>query len=343
MRLYPNGKVLEEEIQETARANTTNYSTAKALAEGFLKELATKGQIRIVPTMNESTGAATNLIMLTDLGRNLVWIYAQQIYESEPKRYLNIIKHWVNNNDAQAKHRYRELLYHEIDVNFDLCFMLTQPRPKAEVIDHAIRLRGIDPIKNEEAIQEINDFLTRAVTVGLLLYDQREMMVINPETGEPETTQLDVYYLTDDGVTGLKLFNNQIQETRQTEDITSDPRASAGRQVLRNKFDLPLGRILGLEIIASFVYIVFALILYTSVSNALFDAIASGINTPDTLTILQANMKTVMGLIMFLGFAVLWIPVMPSLLSEIIGRILTWRKKRAKHPAFFAIPSSASN
>lgn len=325
LRLYPNGRSLEQEIIDTSKYNRTNYQTAKQLAMDFLTTLKNTGKIDITARNNEN-GVAENYIILTSIGKDMVWEYARSIYTTDPSRYMKIIKLWVKEKDKRAFEMYRQLLFREIDANYDICYKLTQPTPKQDVLFHTARIRKLDLNEDKDKIMEIETFLDRAVLVGLLLYETREVM-ISDDQGHMSPTQMELYYLTDDGLNGIRLFNRQLQDSPDGLKPSSNP-LNRDREIETNIFDVPVKKILRIELVASLIYTAFFFIFNTVFKNYLQTNLGQGISSESLSTLLLNNLDNLFPSFFFLGLLILWIAIIPTLLSELIGRIKEWYKKQ---------------
>lgn len=337
MRLYPLGRTLESEIIETAQDNHTNYSTAKYLIQNLINRNVQAGRVQVLSKEN-AQHLVEPYIQLTDLGKKLMWEYLNtRVYMSDPNKYLRILRTWQV-MDEFAKRMYAELLYREINTNYNICYKLTTSTTKQELITHYTRLHN-KPEDDPEMIQQLNNFLARAVIVGLIA-SKIQQMILPPQNPQepPQLVEIEVFYLTDDGRNGLNIFDAQLSQlSYETGLPTSNPNAPK-REILLNEFDMPIKKLIKIEVIMSFVYIIGFIIFNRTLNTFFLNTILANIpstlsyilpnSTPPSQSVLELgsiiadNLVNIIPTLFILGLVLVWFPLIGVIGSEIIGRAM---------------------
>lgn len=171
--LYPEGRDLQEIIEEVMKKFQVSSTIASTTANGLLKEYKDKeGLIDVFKRRN-----GTMLIKLSKKGDGMIKSYLSFLKDSNKEKFFNYLKVWIKKGDDYAKKIYKKESMLTILEMHDVACLLMQPTYESDVIDYTAKNRGVKN-DNELSSKVINyvgrliglNFATSKIEGGRVFY-----------------------------------------------------------------------------------------------------------------------------------------------------------------------------
>lgn len=222
MEIYPHGDFvsvistkLSKKFKRQRGTTTDPVLLANFVASKLEYERDYHRCIDVVLKKNEETHHEEEYVIITDIGKQQIWEYAQHLYQESPFDYIKWLLDWVERGDPLSIQQYENLLDQEVVEYVDLLASIVTPIPFDFAIQNVFVMRGLDFDTEEEMKEFVNEmlgFLERAIMLGIAYRDVKVEKKKNSQ-GQIVNHEIEMYQLTTNGVSIIQDVYKRLRAT----------------------------------------------------------------------------------------------------------------------------------
>lgn len=188
--LYPEGRTLENILEEVKKTYGTTTNIAVANTKAMLMDYRDKKELIL-----EARTGGKSVILLTEKGKGLVWKFVRELWKDNKVLFFTYLKSWSKKKDQVSielyKRRASSLLLERPEIPSILYFSLSEPM----IIQSYARI--IEKEADSDLAADINSHLGLLINVGF----------VKSEDVDQDGKMVSLYYLTKEGRRSMKMMH----------------------------------------------------------------------------------------------------------------------------------------